>query len=74
MQIVPASSEEETPALQLQLVSEELLVRSTKQKVQYSLMNFWSPSPRKEDIKPVLGAVISFLNTFKGLVQVFKGL
>ena len=73
-QMVLADTEDEGPSQPLQLAPAELLVSTPKQKVQYSLMKFWSPSPRKEDIKPVLGAVRSFLNTFKGLVQAFKGL
>ena len=73
-QMVLAETEDEEPSQPLQLPPEELLVRADKQKVQYSLMKFWSTSPRKEDIRPDLGAVISFLNTIKGLVQAFKGL
>ena len=71
-QMVLAETEDEEPSQPLQLPPEELLVRADKQKVQYSLMKFWSTSPRKEDIRPDLGAVISFLNTIKGLVQAFK--
>ena len=56
-QMVLADAEDEVPSQPLQLAPAELLVRTPKQPVQYGLKRFWSPSPRKEDIKPALGAV-----------------
>ena len=56
-QMVLAEPEDEVPSQQLQLAPAEFLVSTPKQKVQFTLKKFWSPSPRKEDIKPALGAV-----------------
>jgi hypothetical protein len=57
LQLVEAESEEETvqtPSQNLQVVPKELQVTPVKGKVQYSLARFWSPSPKKEDVKPAL--------------------
>lgn len=69
-QMVPAESEDEGASSQ-QLPPAEMLLTpvKSKAKVQFSLAKFWSTSPSMKEL-----LIISFLNTFKGLVHAFRGL
>ena len=67
-QMVVAESEDEGARSQL-LPPAEFLVTPVKPKVQFSLAKFWSTSPSMKEL-----LIISFLNTFKGLVHAFRGL
>jgi hypothetical protein len=72
LQLVVAEDEEEsveTPMKNLQLVFEDMQVtpQKPKQKVQYGLGKFWSPSPSPQEMKPALEARAERLSmTLKG--------